>query len=89
MKKGFRYYVELGPCKIKHEPYEHTFDTLKECEKDALESKFTRDMIGIDYCKEDEDGWVEVVLNIIKPKGYLHEEGFTYYDEEEKNKKST
>ena len=89
MKKGFRYYVDLGPWYGLEEVHEKFFEHLEDCEKDAKERGYTRDMIGIDYCKEDEDGWVEVVLNIIKPKGYLHEEGFTYYDEEEKNKKST
>ena len=86
MKEGFRYYIDLGDWYGLEGNHEKFFEHLEDCVNDAHKQGYNRDMIGIDYCKEDNDGQVEVVLNITKPKGYLHEEGFTYYNEEEANK---
>lgn len=77
MKRGFRYYVKLGAWGL-DEPHEKTFEHLEDCEKDAKEQGYTRDMIGIDYCEEDDDGCVKVILNIIEPKGTIWDEGFEY-----------
>lgn len=65
MKKGYRWYIELGYYGM-YEPNETNFNTFEEALNDGIKHNYLPQQIGINYCSDD-DGYIEIIKEIKKP----------------------